>query len=204
MKLSNVLAQIGTEKTAGATATATAPKVNEKAAATGSEERLKAALAEAMSPSETAEKQASTPSTSPVSEVKKIASEVLGAEKEALVKEAELYGAAVCDGFMQRMAQYDAAAEKVAAAQPVLGYATATLKTAGADTFEKFAGENPELVKEAAELGYARTMDQMNKLAEAAYSKGHEEGVAMVYKTAHQTFLNGFEDAALLVQELRS
>lgn len=200
MKLSSVLAKIEgpAEKTASVTSAKATSKPAEKSATAQTAERLKAALAEATTP-QSAEKQAAAPVASPAADVQKLASEVLGAEHEALVKEAQLYGAAVCDGFMARLAQYDAAAEKVAAQAP----AVAT-KVAGDISFEKFASENPELVKEAAELGFERTMQQMDKLAEAAYRKGHDNAVTAIYKTAHSTFVQGYEDTLRLVQELRA
>jgi hypothetical protein len=204
MKLSSVLAKISgpTEKTASASAPVA---TGEKSATAQTEDRLKAALAEATAPQPATDKTASA--GSPIADVTKLASEVLGAEHEALVKEAQLYGASVCDGFMVRLATYDAAAEKIASQQ--LGTVTALqpgqpMKTASDDSFEKFASENPALVKEAAELGYDRTILQMDKLAEVAYRKGYDQGVGAIYKTAHQSFSAGYEDTLRLVQELRA
>jgi hypothetical protein len=208
MKLSNVLAKIGgTEKTAHA-APASAPATGEKSATAQTEERLRAALKEATAPAPAADKTASA-AGSPAADVTKLASEVLGAEHAALVKEAEFYGAAVCDGFMARLAQYDGAAQKIAAEQ--MGSAVATLQpgqplklAAADDSFDKFASANPELVKEAAELGFERTMLQMDKLASAAYDRGYNEGVTTIYKVAHQSFTAGYEDTLRLIEAARS
>ena len=49
--------------------------------------------------------------SAPAEDLQKIANNVLASEEEALVKEAELYGASVADGFMSRLSMY----EKVAA-----------------------------------------------------------------------------------------
>jgi hypothetical protein len=203
MKLSTVLASIKEQPAApaakgGGEKTASAPSAS---APSATAEKLKAALKEA-----TASASASTPTaektaaeTSPIAGLTKIASSVAQAEQEALVKEATLYGAAVCDGFMVRLSQYNDAAEKIASQQvPV------ATKTAGdGDSFEKFAQDNPQLVKQAAEVGYASTINQLEKLAEAAWQKGHDEGTAAIYKAAHSSFVQGYRDTAELVEALK-
>lgn len=204
MKLSSVLAKISgpTEKTASTALAGSALAPGEKSATAKTEERLKAALAEATAPAAPADKIASA-AGSPVADVAKLASEVLGAEHEALTKEAQLYGAAVCDGFMARLAQYDSAAEKIAS-QQLAGLPLIKAAAAGDVTFEKYANENPELVKEAAELGFERTMHQMEKLAEAAHRQGYKQGTGTIYKVAHASFTQGYEDTLRLIQELRA
>jgi hypothetical protein len=205
MKLSTVLksvreAQPATEKTAA---------VSGSGQAESSGEKLKTALHEALTPPPDETKQAST-ATSPVQDLEKIAAQVTASEQEALTKEAQLYGAAVADGFMARLAQYNEAAEKLAAQQPAAQAIPGRVvelvqpaKTAADDSFEKFAQENPQLVKEAAELGYATTMGQMEKLAETAHKKGFEEATVSIYKFAHDSFVRGFQDASSVLQSLK-
>lgn len=194
MKLSNALGLIkGGEKTASAVAPASTPTGS--APSTGDAgERLKQALKEATAP----EPQAKTASqASPVEDLTKIAADLSKAEHEAITKEAQLYGAALCDGFMARAAQYKEAAERVAPAP-----AAPTAKTAAAQDpgFEKFAAENPELVKEAAELGFATTMMQLEKLADAAYAKGWNSTVQQIHKAASDCFVAGFRDTLQLAE----
>jgi len=194
MKLSSVLANIkgtDTEKTASASTPADSNKTAAAPSTTG--EKLKQALKEATAaPTET--KTAAT-ANSPVNDLMKTASQIAGAEHEALIKEAHLYGGAVADGFLARVAQHTDAVEKIASAQPA--------KVASTDgSFEKFAAENPDLVKEAAELGYSSTMGQMEKLAEAAYAKGYNGAVETIYKLANASFVQGFEDSGQLIAEL--
>jgi hypothetical protein len=197
MKLSNILANIkgtDTEKTASASTTPANPGKTAAAPSTTGD-KLKQALKEATAaPAEM--KTAAAPS-SPVGDLTKIASQIAGAEHEALVKEAHLYGSAVADGFLARVAQHTDAVEKIAAVQPQ------STKTAADGSFEKFAADNPALVKEAAELGYASTMGQMEKLAEAAYTTGYNGAVETIYKLANASFVQGFEDSAQLISELR-
>ncbi len=193
MKLSHALGAIkGGEKTASAPAPAAQPTGT--APSTGdARERLAQALKEATAP----EPQAKTASAaSPVEDLTKIAADLSKAEHEAITKEAQLYGAALCDGFMARAAQYKEAAEKAAAASPA-----PTAKTAAAndDTFEKFAAENPDLVKEAAELGFNSTAAQLEKLAEAAYAKGWNTTVQQIHKAASDCFVAGFKDTMELM-----
>jgi hypothetical protein len=203
MKLSHVLASIGGGEKTASLAASSAPTAGasggheKRASAAATNERLRTALKEAQVQAPAGgEKQAAAPS--PLGDLMKTAAAVAGAEHEALVKEAQLYGAAVADGFMARLSQYNEAAEKIASQR----FPAGVPKTAAAmgDSFEKFASENPDLVKEAAELGFATTMGQMDKLAGAAYDKGYNEAVTTIYKFAHGSFVQGFEDVAHLLQ----
>lgn len=189
MKLSDALGLIkGSEKTASDAAPS-------RAAATSSSdanERLKQALKEATassSPTKTAAH------TSPVEDLEKIAADISRAEHEALAKEAQLYGAAVCDGFMARAAQYKEAA--------AVHSAPSLAKTASDASFEKFASENPALVKEAAEIGYAATIKQLEKVAEDAYAKGWNDTVTAIHKTACDSFVSGFHTTMTLLENRR-
>ena len=185
MKLSNVLGRIqgnDGEKTASAVSTPAAPSTEKAASDTGA--RLKAALHEVTNPvAAPAEKKASN---TPIADLTKLAADTASAEHEALVKEAQLYGAAVADGFMARLAQYDAAAEKVAAQLPT----PATRVPA-------------HLEKQAADLGYANTMGQLEKLAGAAYTQGFNDTVAQIYKVAHSSFVDGYKHACELITAAR-
>jgi len=190
MKLSNALGMIkGGEKTASAVAPAGSASPTSDAG-----ERLKQALKEATAPA-IVTKTASQ--ASPIEDLTKIAADLSKAEHEALTKEAQLYGAALCDGFMARAAQYQEATAKVAAP-------TKTAAVAGGTAdFEKFAAENPELVKEAAELGYSSTMGQLEKLAEAAYAKGWNDTVEQIHKAACDAFVTGFKDTQAIIDSAR-
>jgi hypothetical protein len=194
MKLSEALTRIGTTS---ATKTAAAAPTTTSTAAPASDagDRLRQALKEATAP-DASTKTASQ--ASPIEDMTKIAADLSKAEHEALVKEAQLYGAAICDGFMARAAQYEDATRKVAAAQPAI--VTSTMKVAGDDSFDKFAAAEPELVKQAAELGYATTVQQLEKLAEDAYAKGWNDTMAQVHKIASDVFVEGFKRGQALVE----
>lgn len=185
MKLSDALAKINgaAEKTAAAAPAPAAPS-NDIA------ERLKVALKEATSPEPT--KVAAQ--ASPVDDLVKIAADLSRSEHDALVKEAQLYGAAVCDGFMARASQYNEAASKLAG----------SAKTASAeDGFEKFAAENPEMVKEAAQLGYDTAAGQLEKIAQAAYDKGWNDTVVEIHKMASDSFVAGFKSVLEIIEASR-
>ena len=178
MKLSQVLGSLqgnDGEKTAAVASPPSTPTHEKTAAET--QTRLKAALAEVTAVTPPAEKRASN---TPVAELTKLATETANAEHESLIKEAHLYGAAVADGFMVRMSQYNDAAEKVASQQQP-------------------AAVSPQLEKQAAELGFATTMGQMEKLAGAAYVKGYNETVEQIYKVAHTCFVDGYKNAAEMI-----
>jgi hypothetical protein len=194
MKLSSALGLIkGGEKTASAAAPASAP-ASTPSPSSDAGARLKQALQEAIAP----EPQAKTASqASPVEDLTKIAADLSAAEHEAIKKEAQLYGASLCDGFMARAAQYKEAAARVA---PTPVAKTAALAAVADEGFEKFAAENPELVKEAAELGFATTMGQLEKLADAAYAKGWNTTVEQIHKAACDCFVAGFRDTLQLTE----
>jgi hypothetical protein len=200
MKLSNVLGKVENSKTASVASSA-APATSEKtAAAADTAGALRTALKEAVSAPAT-EKQASA--ASPVGDLMKTANDIATAEHEKTVKEAQLYGASVFDGFMARAAQYGVAAEKVAQMLVVPQQEKAASAAPAADTFDKFAAENPALVQQAAQLGYKTAAKQLEKLAEAAYEKGYNETVTAIYKQANSSFVSGYEDTLRLLTESR-
>lgn len=166
-------------------------------AAAGLRRALKEATAEAEAPTKTAAQ------ASPLDQLTKLAASVVEDEHAATMKEAQLYGAAVCDGFMARLAQYDEAAQKHAATLPPVKVAAAVPATSAADDFEKFASDNPEIVREAHDLGYEQTKSDLNKLAEAAWLYGHNGTVQWIHKTASDAFVAGFTDTARLIEAAR-
>ena len=137
----------------------------------------------------TTEKTASTrteTSQAPVAGLVKMASDLVDAEEEALMKQAQVYGAAVCDGFMARYAQYEQAANEVA---PVK---TASVAPAIADNdFQKFASENPELVKEAYDLGYRTKRAALEKQANERFQAGYGDTMEEVHKIASELYKQG-------------
>lgn len=190
MKLTHALAMVtGGEKTASVTTPVVAPSAPSPS---NPSDRLKQALAEAIAPAAQA-KTASAPS--PVADLTKIAADLSSAESDALIKEAQLYGAAVMDGIMARAAQYTEAAAKTAAALPAAPSST--------ETFDKFAAANPDLVKEAAELGYASTVAQLEKLNKLAEDKGWNDAVEQIHKHATDSFIAGFKDTLALMENAR-
>lgn len=167
-------------------------------AAAGLRRALKEATAEVEAPTKTAAQ------ASPLDQLTKLAASVVEDEHAATMKEAQLYGAAVCDGFMARLAQYDEAAQKHATALPPDKVASATpVPASAADDFEKFASDNPEIVREAHDLGYEQTRSDLNKLAEAAWLYGHNGTVQWIHKTASDAFVAGFADTARLIEAAR-
>ena len=189
MKLSDALAKIN--GAAEKTASVSAPAASAATPSNDIADRLRVALKEATAPEPT--KTASQ--ASPVDDLVKIAADLSQSEHDALVKEAQLYGAAVCDGFMARASQYNEAASKLAG--------QSIDKTAAEGDFEKFAAENPEMVKEAAELGYETAAGQLEKLAQAAYDKGWNDTVIQVHKLASDSFVTGFKSIIEMIEASR-
>ena len=164
---------------------------------------LRRALKEATAEVEAAAVTKTAAQTSPLDQLTKLAASVVEDEHAATIKEAQLYGAAVCDGFMARLAQYDAAAHKHAAILTPTKVASVVQTSTSADDFEKFASANPEIVQEAYSLGYEQTKADLNKLAEAAWLHGHNGTVQWIHKTASDAFVAGFADTARLIEAAR-
>jgi hypothetical protein len=85
-----------------------------------------------------------------------MAVKLASAEQEALVKEAELYGAAAADGFMSRMQDYEQPFSKQA-------------------SFGGYSAEDELLVKQAMEMGYQDTMGALEKVASDSYYQGYND-----------------------------
>lgn len=146
------------------------------------------------------------PAAAPVGDLLKIAEDISNAEEEHMKKLAQVYGAAMCDGFMERFASYEnaalqvappqvktAAAQAAAAAQPQnVDQAVEYIKTAADDpAFVKFAEANPELVKEAYALGYQRQWEGLVKQAQDDFSRGYNETMGEVHKLAADCYKAG-------------
>ena len=119
---------------------------------------------------------------SPVADIMKIASDMSKAESDVAIKESALLGAAFVDGAMARAAQYQKAAAELNV-DPEFG---------------KFAAENQEQIKQAAQLGYAQTREGLEKMAADTYKKGYDDTVETIYKTASLEFIK----AALITENL--
>lgn len=116
-------------------------------------QRLESALDAALSMDKTASYNSTV--ATPSQDLVKIAQKLADAEQLALVKEAEMYGAAVCDGFIARMGEHESNGVKVAS-------------FGGGDVDEM-------LMKQAMELGYRETRGELEKLAQQAYAHSYDE-----------------------------
>lgn len=174
-----------------------------------SPDALRSALRDTLAAAPQTTKVAAVAPTNPTGDLLKLAEDLTSAEEEALLKQASLYGAAMCDGFMARYAQYETAAEQVApavktAAAQATGPMTApanfpadagleTIKMAAANdpAFQKFAASNPDLVKEAVDLGYRQTWDALVKQANDDFQRGYEDTLAETHKMASECYKAG-------------
>jgi len=193
MKIDRILAGIresqAAEKTAGA-----APVSTEKTAST--QTALVSAMHEALSSSEkTASEKA--PEASPVNDVMKVAQELAGAEKEAAVKEAQILGAAFADAAVARLGDWSKVASQMVAGAPVVQ------AIPGNTDFGKFAQANPELVKQAAQLGYEKATADLEKQAEDSYVQGYNDTVETIHKTASLEFLKAAAVTAQIIKASR-
>lgn len=210
MELKNVLNQLRSAggKTMQKTASAETPKTS--AAQSELFQALNAALTTV---DKTAAEQTKTASAT--DELTKIAQNLAAADQEALVKEAQLYGAALMDGFVARGAQYNAQfEEKTASAVP------------SEQEFAAWAQANPEEFQKHAAAGYANgaaTLQQqqtteLQKLAASpagqallgSYSQGYQDTVSQLEKLASTpegqdkiaSFQQGYQDTATQLAEI--
>jgi hypothetical protein len=126
-------------------------------------QRLESALDAALSMDKTASYSSGV--STPSNDLVKIAQKLADAEQLALVKEAELYGAAVCDGFIARMGEHEGNGVKVAS----------------------FGGGDVDdvLIKQAMELGYRETKLQLEGMAKVAFEQGYNDTIKQA-SLAHQ------------------
>lgn len=189
MKIDKILAGIRESQSATKTASEPTPApVAEKTAA--AQPALVNALNDALA-SQT--KTAAAPVASPVDDVMKVAQEMAGVEKEAAVKEAQILGAAFADAAISRLNEWNKTAAEMLVNAPV--------KTAAPvinGDFSKFAQENPELVQQAAQLGYQQATADLEKQAEDSYVQGYNDTVETIHKTAVIEFLK----AASVTQQI--
>jgi hypothetical protein len=133
----------------------------------------------------------STSGQAPSQDLIKIAQKLADAEQLALVKEAEMYGAAVCDGFLARMNEHDSNGVKVAS-------------FGGGDVDEM-------LIKQAMELGYRETTNELHKLAKSSYAQGYantekiasaalQQGYNETIKIANHALRAGFKEGRQMIK----
>lgn len=203
MEIGKIMQRLNESRAAeqgGIKTASTAPKTP-----TTSTESLRTALRETLAAAPTTTKTASIAGSNPAEGLLKLAEDLTAAEEDALSKQASLYGAAMCDGFMSRMAQYETAAEQVAPAVKTAAVAVAhgqptlidptldAIKTAAVNdpAFQKFASENPDLVKEAVDLGYRQTWDALVKQANDEFGRGYQDAMNETHKIASECYKAG-------------
>ena len=126
--------------------------------------------------------------TSPVNDVMKVAEEMAAVEQDAQVKQAQVMGTAFADAFVARLGQWQTKAAELNAGAPAPASAPAQ---AAPTNFAKMASENPGLITQAQNLGYAETKAALDKEAEAQQVQGFNDTVATIHKTASIEFLKG-------------
>ena len=185
MELKNVLNQLKSASGAGMQQTASATTPQTSAAQNELYQALNTALA-------VADKTASahTKTASATDELTKIAQNLATADQEALLKEAQLYGACIMDGFVARGMQYNTSmggTEKTAASQQ--------------DEFEAWAQNNPEEFQKYASAGYTDAQAQLAQAQANEFEKfaSTPEGQAVV-----GSYNQGYHDTVAQVEKLAS
>ena len=189
MKIDRILAGIresqAAEKTAGE-----APVSTDKAAST--QTTLVSAMNDALASNVKTASEATQ--ASPVTDVMKVAQELAGTEKEAAVKEAQILGAAFADAAVARLGDWSKVASQMVAGAPVVQ------AIPGNTDFGKFAQQNPELVKQAAQLGYEKATADLEKQANDSYVQGYNDTVETIHKTAALEFLKAAAVTAQIIK----
>lgn len=196
MELQKIMQRLGESRSAAETGIKTASATPSNGTS-HNPEALRSALHSALSSTEKTASAAPAPTApmqTPEGDLLKIAEDLTNAEEQAMQKQASILGAAMCDGFMERFAQYEEAAGQVAptaktAAMQGQDPALETIKTAAQDpAFQKFAAENPDLVKEAFDLGYQQTYGQLVKQAQDEFQRGYDETMTQVHQKAAEVY----------------
>ena len=123
-------------------------------------------------------KEISEKTAADLGELTKIAADVAQAESDAMLEQAKLAGVALCEGFMERLAAYDA-----------------SVKTASAG---QYVEPSEEMLKVAYELG----REDLEKEAQAAYEEGHEAALQEIHKVASEIHVAGQQSARNVLQAL--
>jgi len=208
MEIQQIMKRLDNERTAAADSIKTAAH-NRSTPITG--DALRQALRDTLATAET-EKTAAATAATPQGDLLKMAEDISAAEQEAMSKMAQVYGAAMCDGFMARFASYEDAAgqvappaQKVASAPAGHDEAVEMIKAASDDpAFQKFASENPQMVKEAVDLGYQRTMDALVKQANDEFNQGYNETMEEVHKLASASYAAGATHINQAIRQLQA
>ena len=187
MKLNDILSDLQNIGSSGVEKTAQVTSPTGQNVKTAKDELVQALNDAMTAPKTAAAKGDQTPVTD---KVMKIASDLADSEGEALVKEAHVYGAAVADGFMARIGQYEQASGNVKVA------------SSGNDSqnFEKFASENPELTKQAVELGYLHGKQQIEQLKQASFEQGYNDANAQIQELSQTS--EGQQKLAAIAEEI--
>jgi hypothetical protein len=180
MKIERILAGIRESQAAEKQASVTPVAVTSPEKTASTQSTLVAAVNDALASTKVA---AEAPVSSPVTDVMKVAQELQGSEKEAAVKEAQILGAAFADAAVARLKDWN----KIASQMMVAGARVQAVP--GNTDFGKFAEQNPELVKQAAQLGYDKAKADLEKQAEDSYIQGYNDTVEQIHKTASLEFL---------------
>ena len=140
----------------------------------------------------------------------KVAEDLLTAEEDLMLKQATLLGQAFGEGVVSRLAQYEQAIQQMQPAKtagvsdPVPDNLVDQIKTAANDPqFAKFAQENPDLVKEAFDLGYQQQMQQLVKQANDEFTQGWQDAMTEVHKVASASYKNGAHTINTVLRELQ-
>lgn len=191
MKIERILAGIREAQSTEKKASETAPATSSAEKTSSSSPALLSALNDALAG---AEKTASVATeASPVDDVMKVAADLARMEKEAAEKEARTLGTAFADAAVARLEEWNKAAAELMASQP-----------APAAPFGKFASENPDLVKQAAQLGYEQAKAELEKQAAESYTQGYNDTVEQIHKVASAEFLKGAAATSDLLQAVAS
>jgi hypothetical protein len=155
--------------------------VQSKTAAVVEEPSTEARMLETVRRVSTATATKTASAAAPAADLQRMAKHAQALEEQAMVKEAHFMGSAIADGFMERFAQYDVA------------LSNAGVKTASAD---------PSMVKAAAEQGYRMAVADMEKTAEAEYTRGYEDTLQSVHKLASEIHYGGQAMAYDVIESL--
>jgi hypothetical protein len=161
--------------------------VTEKTASAEQEQTSEARMIEKVreisdASTKTASDQSNEPS--PAVNLEQMAKSAHDAENQKLIKEAHFLGASVCDGFMERFAQYDTA-----------------LAQQGIKSASAVPAADKKTLQKAAQFGYAKAQKDMEKQAHDAYEKGYKDQLVAVHKTAAEIHLAGQAVAYNIIEQ---
>lgn len=183
-------------------------KTASESGAVSDDDALKTSLAETLDKTAQEAENVASASSNPVDDLKKIAADLAGTEKDAEIEHAKALGLAFADAAINKFAAFEAELSSISnKAEPELQEA---LKVAAAqgytDTAAVLQQQNPSIEQweKAANQGDPQAQAYLQKLAEDEFVAGQNQALEDVHSMAANEFMKGAMEVDALIKLMES